>query len=417
VLRWWLGAGLAAAPVAVGFAQETRATQPMPPLVPGVETLFLLSDAQSRSISPENPTGGKGMGARAEVAEGSAGAAAAKLGRGWKVNPYLDIEPGTTLTLGEAQGPGVIHHVWMTLGLEADYRSAILRFYWDGESSPSVECPAGDFFAAGWGRGNEPVIDSAVVIVNPGSGFNSFWQMPFRERFRLTMENRSPKRLRIYYQIDYSLTEVPPNAAYFHAQFREVRRLPAKEAYTILDGVRGQGHYVGTYLGHGARSPGWWGEGEVKFYLDGDEEFPTIAGTGEEDYFLGSYAYIKRGADGAPREVSYSSAYAGFYSLDSPSQSSPASWAADYFRDGVLRRHGEYRWHVVDPIRFSRDIAVTIQSLGWTGASAQSVIGDGTYLPLQDHLASVAYWYQVEPHQPFPALPSDEQLALAPATP
>ena len=399
--------GRALAAIFAPFTVGAAAAQPAP-TVAGVQTLFLLSDAKSRSISPENLTGEPGMGARTEAKDGSAHYAAKDLGRGWKVNPYMVIAPGKTFTLGDAKGPGVINHIWMTLGGAAENRSAILRIYWDGEPTPSVETPAGDFFAAGWGRGNEPVVNSQVVAVNPGSGFNSFWQMPFRKTARLTMENRSAKALTIYYQIDFSQTAVPANAGYFHAQFRMGNADPAAGAYTLLDGVKGRGQYVGTYLRHRALSPGWWGEGEVKFYMDGDKDFPTIAGTGEEDYFLGSYSFIKRDAKGAYVETSYSSAYAGFLATQA------RSIDADYFKPDGDRRYGEYRWHILDPVRFQRDLKVTIQNIGWKGASLAKIVGDGTYLPLRDDLSSVAYWYQAEPHAPFPALPGDAALADPP---
>jgi len=395
----------------VGWALSALASaagaQPAP-TVAGVQSLFLLSDAKSRSIGPENLTGEPGQGARTELKDGSAKYAAKDLGTGWKVNPYIVIAPGKTFTLGDAKGPGVINHVWMTLGGGAENRSAILRIYWDGEATPSVETPAGDFFAAGWGRGSEPVIDSAVVAVNPGSGFNSFWQMPFRKTARLTMENRSAKPLTIYYAIDFSQTSVPANAGYFHAQFRMGKADLAAGAYTLLDGVKGRGQYVGTYLRHRALSPGWWGEGEVKFYMDGDKDFPTIAGTGEEDYFLGSYSYFKHEPKGPYVETSYSSAYAGFLATQA------RNIDPDYFKADGDRRYGEYRWHILDPVRFQRELKVTIQNLGWKGASLAKIIGDGTYLPLQDDLSSVAYWYQAEPHAAFPALPSDAALADPP---
>jgi hypothetical protein len=136
--------------LAVAAAGSPASAQPAP-TVAGVQTLFLLSDARSRSIGPENLTGEPGMAGRAELKDGSAKYAAKDLGRGWKVNPYIVIAPGTTVTLGVAKGPGVINHIWMTLGGAAENRSAILRIYWDGEATPSVETPAGDFFAAGWG--------------------------------------------------------------------------------------------------------------------------------------------------------------------------------------------------------------------------------------------------------------------------
>jgi hypothetical protein len=402
--RVW--AALAAAAMSIAWAWPAAA-QPAP-TVSGVQTLFLLSDAKSRSIGPENLTGEPGMGGRTELKDGSAKYAAKDLGRGWKVNPYIVIAPGKTFTLGDAKGPGVINHIWMTLGGAADYRSAILRIYWDGEATPSVETPAGDFFAAGWGRGGEPVIDSAVVAVNPGSGLNSFWQMPFRKRAHLTLENRSAKSLTIYYQIDFSQTAVPANAGYFHAQFRTGEADPAAGAYTLVDGVKGRGQYVGTYLRHRALSPGWWGEGEVKFYLDGDKDFPTIAGTGEEDYFLGSYSYFKHDPKGPYVETSYASTYAGFLATQA------RNIDPDYFKPDGERRYGEYRWHILDPVRFSSALKVTIQNLGWKGASLTRIVGDGTYLPLHDELSSVAYWYQAEPHAPFPRLPDDAALVEPP---
>lgn len=350
-----------------------------------MDNLFILSSAKSRSISPENFTGEKGKGGMATLKEGSAARAARELGQGWKVNPYVRIQPGETFTMADIETSGIINHIWMTPA--GNYRLAIFRIYWDDESEPSVEVPVGDFFASGWGNGNEPQISSLAVCVNPRSGFNSYWQMPFRKKCRITMENMNNKVLTLYYQIDYSETPVPDNAAYFHAQFRRVNPLPDKEVYTIVDNIKGRGHYVGTYLAHGANSRGWWGEGEIKFYIDGDSRFPTICGTGEEDYFCGSYGYkTKKGPGGKPVYTDFSSLYAGFHKVKNKN------------------RFGQYRWHVTDPIRFDQDLKVTIQSLGWQS--------EGRYLPLQDDLASVAYWYQTEPHFPFPKLPDKESLKI-----
>lgn len=355
--------------------------------VPGLDHLYQLKDAKSRSISPENFTGEKGKGGMATLETGTAARAARELGQGWKVNPYIHIEPAATFTLAEMDGPGIIHHIWMTP--VGDYRLLIFRFYWDNESHPSVEVPVGDFFAAGWGMGKEPRITSLAVCVNPRSGFNCYWQMPFRKRCRITMENMGDRRATIYYQIDYSLQSVPEHTPYFHAQFRRVNPLPYKEVYTIVDGIRGRGNYVGTYLAHGANSEGWWGEGEIKFYIDGDDQFPTICGTGEEDYFCGSYGYNERLEDGRYVYESFTSPYSGFYHVP---------------YEGAQRRFGQYRWHIADPVRFEKDLRITIQSLGWQS--------EGRYLPLQDDLASVAFWYQLEPHQPFPPLLPKDSLII-----
>ncbi|MCB0730229.1 MAG: DUF2961 domain-containing protein [Ignavibacteriae bacterium] len=354
-----------------------------------LKNLINLKDAKTRSISPENFTGEKGKGGMATLEEGTAAKAARNLGQGWKVNPYIHIEPGQTFTLGEINESGVINHIWMTP--VGEYRLMILRFYWDEETEPSIEVPVGDFFATGWGMMNEPIISSLAVCVNPRSGFNSYWQMPFRKKCKITMENIGEKRATVYYQIDYTEQEVIIGTPYFHAQFRRVNPLPYKEVFTILDNVKGKGQYVGTYLAHGARKSGWWGEGEIKFFIDGDKEFPTICGTGEEDYFCGSYGYNDRKINGKMYYTEFSSLYTGFYQVED-------STIAEY-----VGAFGQYRWHIEDPIRFDEDLKITIQSLGW---------GPDGYLPLQDDLASVAYWYQMEPHNKFPELPSKENLII-----
>lgn len=356
----------------------------------GVDTmkdLYQLKAAKTRSISPENFSGEKGKGGMATLEEGTAAKAARDLGQGWKVNPYIHIEPGTTFELGKIDGSGVINHIWMTP--VGDYRLLLFRFYWDGEETPSVEVPVGDFFASGWGMGHEPRITSQAICVNPRSGLNCYWQMPFRKGCRVTMENLSEKRATIYYQINYSLEEVSNETAYFHAQFRRVNPSSTKEDFTIVDGIRGRGQYVGTYLAHGANGKGWWGEGEIKFFMDGDTKFPTICGTGEEDYFCGSYGYNERQENGTTTYENFSSPFSGFHQI-------PYA--------GKQGRFGQYRWHILDPIRFEQDLRVTIQCLGWQSG--------GRYLPLEDDLAAVSYWYQTEPHAAFPALPTTEKLVI-----
>jgi hypothetical protein len=348
----------------------------------GLGSLARLSRAKTRSISPENFTGEKGRAAMAT--EGTGARAARELGRGWKVSPSVRIKPKATFTLADVSGQGAIQHIWMTP--TGPWRYLILRFYWDGEATPSVETPAGDFFASGWGGYAQ--ISSLAVCVNPGSAFNSYWEMPFRKSFRVTAENLGDEEMTLYYQIDYTLTEVPKDAGYFHAQFRRVNPLPEKQVYTIVDGIKGMGHYVGTYLAWGVNSNGWWGEGEIKFYMDGDRDFPTISGTGTEDYFCGSYNFENRETK---RYQEFTTPYSGLAQVIRP--------------DGLYssqQRFSLYRWHIMDPIRFEQDLRVTIQALGWHA--------DGRYLPLHDDIASVAYWYQAEPHAPFPALPSRDEL-------
>ena len=357
-------------------------------------TLSRLSSAVTRSISPENFSGDKGHGGMS--VDGPAAEAARDLGQGWKVSPYVIIQPGEAFTLADIEGSGAIQQIWMTLA-RGKWRHSILRVYWDDQDFPSVECPTGDFFACGWEKYAQ--VSSLAVCVNPGRAFNCYWEMPFRRRARLTMENLSDEALYVYYQINYTLTEVPDDAAYFHAQFRRVNPLPYKAVFDILDGVRGQGHYVGTYMAWGVNNNGWWGEGEIKFFMDGDGEFPTICGTGTEDYFCGAYNFdpglMERDRAGGSHYTEFTTPYAGLPQVIRP--------------DGVYQsqqRFGLYRWHIMDPIRFTQDLRVTIQALGWRTHKKRQ------YLPLQDDIASVAYWYQTLPSAPFPTLPGRDYLEV-----
>ncbi|MBM3312094.1 MAG: DUF2961 domain-containing protein [Candidatus Aminicenantes bacterium] len=349
--------------------------------------LSRLSRAATRSVSPENFTGEKGKAGMS--VDGPALNAARDLGQGWKVSPYVRVKPKETFVMADVKGEGAIQQIWCTPA--GTWRYAIIRFYWDGETEPSVECPIGDFFACGWGRYAQ--ISSLAVCVNPGSAFNSYWEMPFRKGFKITLENLADENFTIYYQINYTLTEVPDDAAYFHAQFRRVNPLPYKDVYTIVDGVKGWGHYVGTYMAWGVNNNGWWGEGEIKFFLDGDDKFPTICGTGTEDYFCGSYDFDAKRADGTVQYTEHTTPYSGLAQVI----------RGDGHYD-VQQRFGLYRWHIMDPVRFEKDLRVTIQALGWRSG--------GRYLPLQDDIASVAFWYQAEPHAKFPKLPHRDALEI-----
>lgn len=353
--------------------------------------LYMLSNAETRSISPENFTGEKGKGGMADPVkdkdkpnQANSAWQSRDLGQGWKVNPYVKIAPGETFTLAEIDGSGAIQHIWMTP--TGNWRFSIIRIYWDDEKEPSVEVPAGDFFCMGWGQ--YAPLSSLAVCVNPGSAFNCYWTMPFRKKCRITMENINDQdAMNLYYQIDYTLTDVPEDAAYFHAQWRRTNPNSTSD-YTIVDNIKGKGHFVGLYLAQGVNNNGWWGEGEIKFFMDGDEKFPTICGTGAEDYFCGSYNFDR---DGQYKE--FYTPYAGLHQVIRP--------------DGTYssqQRFGMYRWHITDPIRFEKDLKITIQDLGWRHG--------GRYLPQQSDIASVAYWYQREPHAPFPKLPKWEDLEV-----
>ncbi|HOI48513.1 MAG TPA: DUF2961 domain-containing protein [Prolixibacteraceae bacterium] len=352
--------------------------------------LYRLSNAKTRSISPENFTGEKGKGGMARPEDqdkpntANASGAARDLGQGWKVNPYIRIQPGETFTMAEIEGPGAIQHIWMTP--TGNWRFSILRIYWDDETEPSVECPVGDFFGMGWGE--YAPLNSLAVCVNPGSAFNCYWNMPFRKKCRITMENINDKDpMTLYYQIDYTLTEVPADAAYFHAQFRRTNPNVTSD-YTMVDNIRGKGHFVGVYMAWGVNNNGWWGEGEIKFFIDGDTKFPTICGTGTEDYFCGSYNFDRGG-----QYKEFCTPYAGLHQVIRP--------------DGTYRsqqRFGLYRWHIMDPVRFEKELKITIQDLGWRHG--------GRYLPQQSDIASVCFWYQADPHAKFPKLPGWQQLEV-----
>lgn len=345
-----------------------------------------ISKAKSRSLSPENLNGEKGRGGMAKIGEGSASEAARDLGQGWKVNPYVIIKANTTYELGNIEGPGAIQQIWMTA--TGIWRHTILRIYWDDQTHPSVEVPIGDFFTNGLNK--YAPTNSLPIAVNPGSAFNSFWIMPFRKRCRITIENIDNQDMYLYYQVNYTLTEIDEDAAYFHAKFNRTNPLPYKENYTIIDGIEGFGHYVGTYMTWGVKNNGWWGEGEIKFFIDDDKEFPTICGTGTEDYFGGSYNFENKETN---EYETYTTPYLGLNQVIKP--------------DGLYnsqQKFGMYRWHITDPIRFEKNLKVTIQALGWRK--------DHRYLPLQDDISSVAYWYQTLPSKPFGEFYTIDELEI-----
>lgn len=346
--------------------------------------LSKLQNYESRSISAENFTGEKGKGGMAEMGTGMN--CARDLGKGWKISPSIVIAPGETFELADISGSGIIKHIWITDNCPIN-RMLIIRMYWDGSDTPSVEVPLGDFFASAEYQKYSPLA-SLPVCVNPKKGLNCYWDMPFYSHCRITLENLYTENVTVYYQIDYVSGDVPKGCGYFHAQFRRVNPLPYKEAYTILDNVEGNGHYVGTYMFWGVNNCSWWGEGEIKFYLDDDKEYPTICGTGTEDYFCGSWNFD---IDGKYQE--FCTPYAGLSKVIRP--------------DGLYQsqqRFSLYRWHICDPVYFKKNIKVTIQALGWRSG--------GRYLPLMDDISSVAFWYQASICKNFPEIPSADDLEI-----
>jgi len=331
----------------------------------------------SRSISAENPTGERGKGGMADPLPGGP---ARELGAGWKARPCIFLEGGESRTIMDTDGPGIIRHMWYTF--EPKFlREIIIRVYWDGEEHPSVQAPMGDFFCLCWNRHQK--ILSQPVNVNPFGGMNNFFPMPFRRHVRITVENLSPHLVDgFFYTINYTLEEVPPEALYFHAYWRRTNPLPYGSDYLVVDGIRGRGQYVGTFMAWQQNNAGWWGEGEIKMYVDDDGRYPTICGTGTEDYFGGAVAFDRQ---------DYSAPCFGFQQIEKLS-------------GDVGCRMTLYRFHVFDPVFFKQRLKVTMQALGWRS--------EGRYLPLQDDIASVAYWYQAPPHAPFGPLPDRNALEI-----
>jgi len=349
------------------------------------QALYMQAGVPTRQISAENPTGEKGGGCAWDPDPSnpflSHSGAATELGRGWKVRPFISVKSGETAVLADINGPSVINQIFLTSDAKY-YSDLVLRIYWDNEESPSVECPMGAFYAMGFDK-HPHHVTSLPVTVAPARGMNCYWQMPFRKKAAITITNDGDKDAGILaYRVLYKLLPVDEGAAYFHAQYRRAMTTPEYPVHVILDEVKGKGLYVGTYLAWYALSPGWWGEGEVKFYLDGDTSQPTLCDNGTEDYFGGAWGFC--GPD--KEEEAFSSPFLGMPLAVCENNSGP-------------RKFGMYRWHILDSIGFSYDIRVTVQALGY------GCHPDWKYRPLSDDIASVAYWYQTEPHGKFPELP------------
>jgi hypothetical protein len=349
-------------------------------MINGLSRIYQAHQAQSRSISAENPDGRKGFGGMADektTLQPAAVKCFAELGRGWKCSPSRPVPAGKTVELMNTDGPGIIRHMWITLDKKF-YRDIIIRIYWDEQENPSVAAPLGDLFCCGWNERQN--INSIPLNVNPSGGMNIFFPMPFNKHARITVENDSPNDLEhLFYTINYTLEPIEDESLYFHALWRRSNPLEYKSDYVILPAVKGSGHYVGTFMSWQQNNAGWWGEGEIKMFLDDDSQYPTICGTGTEDYFGGAWCFDA--GDGAE---DYSAPFMGFGQVRGKSGDPGARMAM-------------YRFHVYDPIFFKSRIRATMQAIGWRS--------EGRYLPLQDDISSVAYWYQTLPTAAFEPLP------------
>jgi hypothetical protein len=360
----------------------------------GLDAIARIRDARSRALTAENPTGAKGAAAQASPGDDTnCSPAAARLGKGWKVRPCLrNLAPGDTVVLADIEGPGVIRHIWCTV-LESVHRWLALRVYYDGASTPSIDVPIGDFFANG--LDGRALINSIPITVAPKGGMNSYWPMPFRKHIRIEVTNEGPEKVNeLFYQIDLALEDVPADAGLLHAEWRRATTARDHPEHVILDGVKGKGHFVGCYLVWAQLASGWWGEGEVKFFIDGDApDAPTICGTGTEDYFGGAWGFVMdHQRDMRPK--TYSAPFLGY----------PQAVYTDARKHGPRPpMHALYRWHVPDPVHFASDLRVTVQALGWQPG--------GVYQPLADDIASTALWYQASPSPVHALAPIEQRFA------
>jgi len=287
------------------------------------------------------------------------------------------IPPGGTLTLAELEGPGIISHIWCTIAHNAPNYSQLLtlRMYWDGEEHPSVECPVGDFFGIGHGV-DQPFVSLPIRVSSNGRARNCYWPMPFRESARITVTNESDIPCgAFYWYIDWQKHRtLPDDTAYFHARYRQEFPCVMGRNYLLAD-IEGRGHYVGTIQSVYHVSPGWYGEGDDLFFIDGEAE-PRLRGTGTEDYFCDAW---------------------GFRQQDGPFYGTPLWEGYDTGDRGTA-----YRFHIADPIPFTKSLRVEIEHKG------SQNFPDGTFsgfIERDDLMSSVAFWYQTEPHKPWPPLP------------
>lgn len=293
------------------------------------------------------------------------------------------IQPGQTLTLAELKGPGRIVHIWFTIADNEKFygKKLVLKMYWDGEKNPSVESPMNDFFCEGHGL-DYPVNSLPFRVTSNGRGRNCYFPMPFGKSARIEVTNEGKQMCgALYYYIDWQkLPELPKDTAYFHAQYRQEFPCKSGDDYLILSAL-GRGHFVGMNLSVRCRESSWWGEGDDRFYIDGETE-PSLRGTGSEDYFCDGWGL--RQIDGL------------FYGC-------PLMEGLD-----VNDRTTAYRFHIADPVPFTKSLKVTIEHKGagplpngkWTGFKERA-----------DDFSSVAYWYQTEPHVVYTKMPpADDRI-------
>ena len=331
---------------------------------------FLLDTGlETRSISFENPTGERGAGGKAEN----------PLGVGRKGAPAQRLQPGQEVQLCDIEGPGTIRHIWLTTySVPELFRGGVIRAYWEGQEHPSVEAPLGDFF--GFAHGKVMGYQSAVHSVGEKAGMNIWLPMAFTKRARITFTNESSRAMPIFYQIDYTLHDQhPEDVGRLHVLFRRENPTTLKKDFELLPKRSGKGRLIGSVMGIRSLESPWWGEGEVKMFIDGDGEFATIVGTGAEDYIGLSFGM----------------------------QQTPFAYhGASLNEDGFISM---YRWHLPDPVYWKKDIRVTIQQIGHKGTSLNPEEYMNQLYERQDDWSTATFWYEPVPSAPLPPFPSVEE--------
>ncbi len=307
-----------------------------------------------------------------------------------------NVAPGETHLLADIQGSGSIRHIWLTFPAAmpktenspgmASHDELVIRMYWDGAKEPAVEAPVGDFFACGFGR--RMSVNSLPVLVEGGDSYNCFWIMPFYKSARIEIENQSDRPTNLYYYVDYQIDEQhPEKTPYFCAQYRQEFPTASGRDYLILD-AEGEGHYVGTVMNIRSRSPEWFGEGDEKFFIDGDKK-PTIQGTGTEDYAMHAYGLS------APTSYAYCGA------PNEEGKFDQVGWIMNY-----------YRWHIADPVSFTKSLRFEIENVGWISKDELAPGEPEWNAERNDDFSTVAFWYQVGQPKRFTKLPSAAERKL-----
>lgn len=349
------------------------------------ELYNLDSPLESRSISFENPTGEPGEG----------GKAASELGVGRKGAPSKRIAPQEEITLCDIAAPGTVRHIWMT-GTWMNFswvknksaertkllRNIIIRAYWDDQEHPSIECPLGDFM----GLAHAKITDyqSAVHSIGENGALNFWLPMPFTKRAKITLTNESELAFTLFYQIDYTINDKhKDDIGRLHVCFRRENPTTKKHDFELLPKREGKGRFIGAVVGIRTLHPGWWGEGEIKFYMDGDNEYPTICGTGSEDWVGLSYGI---------QNTTYQ-----YHGCNLIYQADSTVIAYDHNKEKDVKMNPEfismYRWHLPDPIYWDQECRVTMQQIGCC------------LYEREDDWSSATFWYEPVPSGPLPKIP------------